>query len=180
MYATNLEWTIWPEQDDRTPGPTTIDLSLVNGFNTGVGLVPDRDTVCSIADTEGGEPYFVMYPAGVVMASFPSSQDTTLGQACPAANQTTDSDGAKTGCYSACTYAVVTNQQVDEMCCRADYNTASVCTLPPTMPHVQDIDAHSERVYSWAFQDYRGTFTCEPTAKFRFRVFNRPLPARGL
>jgi hypothetical protein len=178
VYATNLEWTVWPEQDDHTPGPTTIDVSLVNGFNAGVDLVPDRDTVCSVADSEGGVPYFVMYRAGVPMASFPD-RPTAHEQACPADNEITDSTGAKTGCYSACTYAVVTGQQVDEMCCRGDYNTAASCTLPPTTAYVQDIDAHSERVYSWAFQDYRGTFTCEPSAKFSFRVFNPPLPARG-
>lgn len=189
VYATNLEWTIWPAHEDYTPGPTTIDISLVNGFNIGVELVPERDTVCSIADTEGGSPYFVMYRAGTPMARFPSHSTTTLDQVCPTANQAQDnssnpSTGAskipianqptRTGCYSACTQATISNQQVAEMCCSAPYNTASSCTLPPTTAYVQNIDANSDRVYAWAYQDYRGTFTCEPTAEFTFRLLDPP------
>ena len=175
VYATNLEWTVWPEQDQYTPGPTTIDISLVNGFNIGVTLSPDRDTVCSVADTEGGTPYFVMYKANVPMAIFPKSPGTSLDEACPAENQVPDGSGAKTGCYSSCAYANIHNEKIDETCCQGQYNSVSTCTLPPTLPWAQDIDENSTRVYSWAFEDWRGTFTCEPTAKFTFTITNPPL-----
>ena len=174
VYATNLEWTMWPEQDQFTPGPTTIDISLVNGFNIGASLIPDRDTVCSIADTEGGTPYFVMYKANVPMAIFPESP-ITIGEVCPAENLVVDSSGETTGCYSACTYANVKGEKIDETCCLGNYHSATACTLPPTLPWTQDIDKNSTRVYSWAFEDWRGTFTCEPTAKFTFTITNPPL-----
>ena len=176
VYATKLEWTMWPEHDQFTPGPTTIDVSLVDGFNVGVSLTPDRDTVCSVADTEGGKPYFVLYKANVPMAVFPKSPDTTMNEACPAENQALDHDGQVTGCYSACTYAHVNNNpDVAQYCCDAPYHSATACTLPPTLPWAQDIDNTSTRVYSWAFEDWRGTFTCEPTAKFTFKILNPPL-----
>ncbi|WPL11479.1 MULTISPECIES: thaumatin family protein [Thiorhodovibrio] len=174
VYATKMEWTVWPEHADYTPGPTTIDISLVDGFNFGVELVPNTDTVCSVADTEGGVPYFVMYPAGTSIAKFPLNSNTTLDQACPAPQQTTDSLGGQTGCYSACTYANVTNQQIDETCCISPFHSPTSCTLPPTTDYVQDIDATSLGVYSWAFQDYRGTFTCEATANLTFRLLDPP------
>jgi len=175
VYATKLEWTMWPEQNQFTPGPTTIDISLVDGFNAGVALLPDRDTVCSVADTEGGKPYFVMYAANVPMAIFPKSPGTALDKACPAENKAPDSSGAETGCYSSCAYANIHNEKINETCCYAGYHSATACTLPPTLPYTQDIDENSTRVYSWAFEDWRGTFTCEPTAKFTFKIMNPPL-----
>lgn len=174
VYATKLEWTVWPDTGEYTTGPTTIDISLVDGFNMGVRLVPDQDTVCSIADTEGGKPYFVMYRAGSTMAIFPNNDGVTLDQACPTTNQIIGNGGAHVGCYSGCTYAQITKQEIDENCCKGDYNTPDTCTLPPESPFVTDIDATSSRVYSWAYEDYRGTFTCEPSAKFTFYLTDPP------
>lgn len=175
VYASKLEWTMWPEQDLFTPGPTTIDISFVDGFNVGVALLPDRDTVCSIADSEGGKPYFVMYQANVPMAIFPKSSSTTLDEVCPAENHASDSSGAMTGCYSSCSYARLHNEKANETCCDKGYQSVATCTLPPTLPWVKDMDEYSTRAYSWAFEDWRGTFTCEPTAKFTYKIMNPPL-----
>jgi hypothetical protein len=175
VYATKLEWTMWPEQDQFTPGPTTIDISLVDGFNCGASLVPDRDTVCSVADTEGGKPYFVLYKANAPMAVFPESSDLGLEDVCPAEHHAPDGIGTKTGCYSSCAYANIHNENINETCCYAGYHSAVTCTLPPTLPYTMNIDESSTRVYSWAFEDWRGTFTCEPTAKFTFKILNPPL-----
>lgn len=179
VYATNLEWTFWPEQNQYTPGPTTIDISLVNGFNIGVTLSPDRDTVCSVADTEGGTPYFVMYKANVPMAVFPTNP-ISIGEVCPPENFAPIDKKLSTGCYSPCAYANRNKSgDIDETCCQGQYKSVSTCTLPPTLPWAQDIDENSTRVYSWAFEDWRGTFTCEPTAKFTFTLTNPPLDADG-
>lgn len=162
---------MWPEQDQCTTGPTTIDISLVNGFNVGVSLTPDRDTVCSIADTEGGVPHFVLYKAGIPMAVFPKDPNATIHDICPAGTMTPMDQVEKYGCYSACSYANYTNDSnKDQICCAGDYHSVSACTEPPTLPWVKSIDENSTRVYSWAFDDWRGTFTWEPTAKFTFTL----------
>jgi hypothetical protein len=48
----------------------------------------------------------------------------------------------------------------NQYCCANAYNNAASCTLPSTTDYVTNIDGNSTRVYSWAFEDYRGTFTC--------------------
>lgn len=170
VYATNLEYTVWPQHTQSTMGPTTIDISLVNGFNVGATLTPDRDCVCSVADTEGGVPYFVLYKAGVPMASFPNPQ-TVFSNLCPQGSGAPTSLGLDYGCYSSCSkarYDQSANQ--DQLCCSGAYNTHSTCTDPPTQTYVQNVDKYSTRVYSWAFNDWRGTFTCESTASFTFTI----------
>jgi len=176
-YATNMEWTVWPQHDKNTMGPTTIDISLVNGFNVGAILSPDQDTVCSISDKESGAPYFVMYKAGDVMAAFPeeSANALTLTELCPAGNEAPirgkkSKKKSKKGCYSSCSFAEYHKDMVDEMCCKGSHNTPNSCTEPPMQPYVKNVDQNSQRVYSWAFNDWRGTFTCEPTASFTFTI----------
>ncbi len=170
VYATNLEWTAWPQHTQSTMGPTTIDISLVNGFNVGATLTPDRDCVCSVADTEGGVPYFVLYKAGVPMADFPNPQ-TVFSNLCPQGNGAPISLGLDYGCYSSCSKARYDQSaSQDQLCCTGAYNTAATCTDPPTRPYVQNVNNYSTRVYSWAFNDWRGTFTCEPTASFTFAI----------
>jgi len=157
-------------------GPTTIDISLVNGFNVGANLSPDQDTVCSISDEEGGIPYFVMYTAHDSMAVFPKLEDPTLADLCPAGNEApiTGKRGkrGKRGCYSSCSFAEYNKEMVDEMCCRGPNNTPTTCTEPPKQSYVKKVDQkqNSNRVYSWAFNDWRGTFTCEATASFTFQL----------
>jgi hypothetical protein len=171
VYATNLEWTVWPQHVHHTMGPTTIDISLVNGFNVGATLTPDQDCVCSVADTEGGVPYFVLYKAGVPMAEFPKPEATGLSLLCPQGSEAPISQDNKYGCYSSCSKArYYLSSDQDQLCCDGVYNTAATCTDPPSRPYVQNINKYSTRVYSWAFNDWRGTFTCEPTASFTFSV----------
>lgn len=171
VYATNLEYTVWPQHTQSSMGPTTIDISLVNGFNVGATLTPDRDCVCSVADTEGGTPHFVLYKAGVPMAVFPNPQTTIFDYLCPQGSAAPISENNKQGCYSSCSkarYYQSANQ--DQMCCSGAYNTPSTCIDPPNQPYVQNVDKYSTSVYSWAFNDWRGTFTCESTASFTFAI----------
>lgn len=172
VYATNLEWTVWPQHNKHTMGPSTVDISLVNGFNVGATLTVNTDTVVYIADTEGGVPYFVLYPANSTIASFPTISGT-LESLCPPANQAPISGPDKLGCYSPCSYArYYQTGNVDAMCCEGDNNTPATCTAPPGQPYVQNVNGSSTRVYSWAFNDWRGTFTCEPTASFTFKIYD--------
>jgi hypothetical protein len=170
VYATNLEWTLWPQHTRHSIGPTTIDISLVNGFNAGATLTPDQDCACYIADSEGGVPYFVLYKAGVPMAEFPrppSSYDAL----CPEGNRAPISGDVKKGCYSSCSKARYNHSpDQDRLCCSGRYNQPSTCTDPPNQPYVIKTDSHSVRVYTWAFNDWRGTFTCEPNASFTFTI----------
>lgn len=170
VYATNLEWTVWPQHTQHTMGPTTVDISLVNGFNVGATLTPDQDCVCSVADTEGGVPYFVLYKAGVPMAEFPKPE-ASLSILCPQGSEAPISQDNKYGCYSSCSKArYYESADQDQLCCSGSYNTPATCTDPPSRPYVQNVNNYSTRVYSWAFNDWRGTFTCEPTASFTFTV----------
>jgi hypothetical protein len=171
VYATNLEYTVWPQHTQSTMGPTTIDISLVNGFNMGATLTPDTDCVCSVADSEGGAPHFVLYKAGTPMAVFPKPQDTVLSYMCPQDSEAPISGNAKYGCYSSCSKArYYGSADQDRMCCSGAYNTPGTCIDPPNQPYVQNLNKYSTRVYSWAFNDWRGTFTCEPTASFTFTI----------
>lgn len=171
VYATNLEWTAWPKHTQHTMGPTTIDISLVNGFNVGATLTPNQDCACYIADSEGGKPYFVLYKAGVPMAEFPKPQETLFSDLCPQGNGAPISEDGTLGCYSSCSKArYYGSADQDQVCCSGSYNTPETCTDPPSEAYVQNINKYSTRVYSWAFNDWRGTFTCEPNASFTFTV----------
>lgn len=170
VYATNLEWTAWPQHTQHTMGPTTIDISLVNGFNVGASLAPDQDCVCSVADTEGGVPYFVLYKANTPMGQFPNN-GIALSGVCPSGSEAPLSQDPKQGCYSSCSQARYNGDaDQDQLCCDGSYNTAATCTDPPNQAYVQSVDANSTRVYSWAFNDWRGTFTCQPNTSFTFTV----------
>ena len=90
---------------------------------------------------------------------------------CPQENVAPISGGDELGCYRPCSYAkYYHNGNQNQMCCTGNYNTPSQCTAPPTQPYVQDVDQNSTRIYSWAFSDWRSTFTCEPTASFTFEI----------
>lgn len=170
VYATKLEWTVWPQHAENTMAPTFIDISLVDGFNMGVTLKPDRDCVCSVADSEGGVPYFVLYKAGQTMADFPSPV-TVFSNICPQGNEAPISQDNKYGCYSSCSKAkYYGSSDQDQLCCTGAHNTPSTCTDPPGRPYVQNINKYSDGVYAWAFNDWRGTFTCEPTASVTFTL----------
>ncbi len=134
VYATNLEWTLWPQHTQSTMGPTTIDISLVNGFNVGATLTPDRDCVCSVADKEGGTPHFVLYKAGTTMAAFPAPQ-TVFSNLCPQGSGAPISGNGDSGCYSSCSKArYYQNANQDQLCCSGAYNTAKTCTEAPPPP----------------------------------------------
>lgn len=166
VYATKPEWTIFPQHSNHTVGPSTFDISLVDGFNVGVTLTSDRDIVCAISYFEGGPNHFVLYKANEPMAIFPKSPNNTLIRLCPPENQV--SGGL--GCYSACSYAHITNTDIDQLCCTGDYNTAQTCTKPPTTDYVKDVEADSTGVYSYGFSDYRGTFTCEGSPSITYTL----------
>ena len=166
VYATKPEWTIFPQHTQHTVGASTFDISLVDGFNVGVTLTPDRDIVCAIAYYEGGPNHFVLYKANEPMADFPVSKYNTLDRICPPEHQVPGG----LGCYSACAYANLTGTNIDQMCCIGAYNTAATCTEPPKTDYVKDVEADSTGVYSYGYSDYRGTFTCEGSPSITYTL----------
>ncbi|MCP4577623.1 MAG: thaumatin family protein [Deltaproteobacteria bacterium] len=166
VYATKPEWTIFPQHTNHTVGPSVFDISLVDGFNVGVTLTADRDMVCAISYYEGGPNHFVLYKKDETMATFPKTKENTLDRLCPPEQQV--SGGL--GCYSACSYANLTDKDIDQMCCIGDYNTAATCTEPPKTDYVKDVEADSTGVYSYGYSDYRGTFTCEGSPSITYTL----------
>lgn len=175
VYATKMEWTTWPKHYSSTMGPTTIDASLVDGFNTGVQLIASSDMVCGVSDYEGGPTYFASFPTGTVMGTFPKTP-APLTSLCPSGQIANNK-----GCYSACSYANVTQTNQAQLCCSSPYNNPPTfeaadgeypCTAPLTAPYVQNTTSNSSGVYTWAYNDWRGTFTCEATGSFTYKLID--------
>lgn len=178
VYATNLEWDIFPvesisqallpSQTDHSYGPTTIDISLVNGFNVGVSLIPKNDVICSVSTYENGPSIFNLYHAGQPMASFPELSETSIKALCP-----TGFNAGKSGCYSQCKQAIATKQSQDiinQNCCSGGYDTYATCEPVITKTYINAVTDNSTGVYAWPYDDYKGTFTCQGDASFTFKV----------
>ena len=171
VYANPVEWTIYPEHAAHTPGPTTADISLVNGFNIGITLSVENDTVCAVAYKKNGPSDFLLFEAGTILAQFPSNKSAILHDLCP------DGDGAPggLGCYSPCAMAHVNGSDqdtIDKMCCAGKYDTTATCTAPDTSDYQEKIINNSKRVYTFAFDDWRGTFTCQHSAQLVYTLTN--------
>jgi hypothetical protein len=192
VYATNLEWDIYPVEainpvdainpagainqtllsspqiTDHSYGPTTIDISLVNGFNVGVSLIPKNDVVCAVSAYENGPSIFNLYLADQPMAVFPELPDTSIKALCP-----TGFNAGKSGCYSQCKQAIATKQSQDiinQNCCSGGYDTYATCAPVINDIYINAVTDNSTGVYAWPYDDYRGTFTCQGDASFTFKV----------
>jgi hypothetical protein len=168
---------------DYTVGVTNIDVSAVNGYNFGVTAYPSRPAVCGHSEHGSeGIPYsvFSLYSASTNPMSRLPAQNSgqSLSSICPS-DQTvaTQAGGAQfQGCYSACTYANLTRDpDADMICCSGDYSSYSSCTSSldhSTLPYVSNMDSYSKNVYSWAYDDNNGDFSCDPSASFTFVITN--------
>ncbi len=178
VYTNLLEWTMYPVEamsnttplgkTDHSIGASTIDISLVNGFNTGIRLIPTEDIVCAVSKTEGGPSIFNLYTAGRPMASFPTSPLTKLKDICPLGF-----NAGQTGCFSQCALANFKNisqDQIDKNCCTGDYDIYATCNPVINHNYINAVTNHSQAVYSWAYNDYRGTLTCQGDASFIYEV----------
>jgi hypothetical protein len=181
-YATRLEWTMWPQLATNTTGVTTINTSLVNGYNVGFNFYPNANVICARAHTEGGASHFKVYPANVAMSQFPLGKKAPQ-QLCPAKNI---AGGSKTplGCYSDCSLATknsTTNQA--QLCCSGNYANpptatnltppAQACPTPAqiTRPYSTALNTTVlKNSYTWAYDDFRGTFTCDGNASFTMEI----------
>lgn len=183
VYATKMEWTAFPSEAsdpgsvpagtaDHTLGPTTIDVSLVDGFNVGAELAPDRDTVCAVSEFERGPLVFKLFPAGMPMGDFPTGLTTPEDDICPT-DFAVKVGTLQTGCYSQCSWANATGQSqdvIDQNCCAGRFDTFDTCEGVIKDLYIKKVTDNSEGVYTWAYDDYRGTFTCDGTASFTFNV----------
>ena len=187
-YATKLEWNVFPTENtnqnsdvpsgttDHSIGPTTIDVSLVDGFNVGVELVPDQDTVCAIAEYENGPLIFKLYRADAPMAVFPTDLAVLEDDICPKdfLIKAGPSVGIiQTGCFSQCSWANATGQGqevIHKNCCQGAYDTFKTCDGVIDRQYIDNVAANSDRVYTWAYNDNIGTFTCDGAASFTFRI----------
>jgi hypothetical protein len=178
QHTNLLEWNMYPveamsrttplNKTDHSIGASTIDISLVNGFNTAVRLIPTEDIVCSVSKSEGGPSIFNLYPAGRPMASFPTSSLTKIKDICPLRF-----NAGQSGCFSQCALAHQKNlsqEQIDSNCCTGDYDTYATCNPVISHNYINAVTNHSQGVYAWAYNDYRGTFTCQADASFIYEV----------
>lgn len=192
VYATKMEWNAYPtevassgssipaESTDHSIGPTFLDVSLVDGFNVGMELTPDQDTVCAVSEKEGGASVFKLFKRGEAMADFPNDVSVPFNEVCPSGFEVQRGPNQRiAGCYSQCSWAHATGQPVttiSQNCCSDRYGTFATCEPLIDKKYIDTIEDTSSGVYTWAYNDYRGTFTCDGSASFSFRftdVFDR-------
>jgi hypothetical protein len=183
-YATRLEWTMWPQRTKNTTGVTTINTSLVNGYNVGFNFYPNADTICARAHSEGGASHFNVYPKARSMSQFPFHGGNPR-EYCPAGQVAHDSNNNVLGCYSDCSWATrnsASNQP--QLCCIGNYANppgssptppAEACSTPDQISRPYSTALNTEVLkdgYTWAYDDYRGTFTCDGNASFSMDITN--------
>jgi Thaumatin family len=181
-YATRLEWTMWPQLTTNTTGVTTINTSVVNGYNVGFIFYPNASVICARAHTEGGASHFKVYPANVAMSRFPRVEKAPQ-QLCPAKNLV-GGRNAPMGCYSDCSLATKNNAaNTAQLCCTGNYANpptatnltppAQACQTPAQMSRPYSAALNTTVLlnsYTWAYDDFRGTFTCDGNASFTMEI----------
>jgi hypothetical protein len=171
VYANPVEWTIYPEHAVHTPGPTTADISLVDGYNVGITLSVENDTVCAVAYEPNGPSDFLLFKAGDIIAQFPNNLSVPRKDLCPSNEYAPGGHG----CFSPCAMAYVNGSDqdtIDKFCCAGKYDTTATCTAPAKSDYHEKIIENSKRVYTFAFDDWRGTFTCQHSAQLVYTLTN--------
>lgn len=169
-------------------GVSTVDMSLVNGYNFGFKLYPNQPTICALAKEEQGPSHYNVWSASNPASSFNGDLEY-----CPIP-QRISALARPAGCQSDATFATNTKSQwADAYNCFGAYKTAQTCPPPasdppphgylpapvpsgapkPWRPYSQNlgigaVDKNGKQVlvnaYTWAYQDFRGTFTCDGDA----------------
>lgn len=116
-------------------GKDFYDVSLVDGYNVGIGIRPSGGTGTGTSDCKY---------AGCV---------ADLNESCPHELQITDSSGSVVvACKSACAAF-----NTPEYCCTGDHSTPQTCS--PTQ-YSQLFKSACPSAYSYAYDDASSTFTC--------------------
>ncbi len=153
VYATAMEWSLFPTAPIGTPpanttdhsvGMSDVDISVVNGYNFGVTLSSSSGAVCSSATTVKGlaQPALYKYYTGSI-SEFPKNA-AKFNSLCPAKSVfkgssvtqvVTDSSNNFLGCLSPCQYAAqiqsaagISATQLNAICCSGTYDNSSLCT----------------------------------------------------
>ncbi|KAH8551320.1 thaumatin [Umbelopsis sp. PMI_123] len=113
------------------------DVSLVDGFNLPMDIVPIGGQTSSSNQYQCGTPKALSFPA------------------CPSANQVKDKSGNVVGCKSTCSAT-----GTPESCCTGQYNTPAKCTINAFAKLVKD---QNPTAYSYAYDDSTSTFSCSPS-----------------
>ncbi len=104
----------------------------------------------------------------------------------------TNSQNETVGCLSPCKYATYLNSigklpsyvNLPAVCCDGNYDNSQLCTATKLhwgsdkvniahegLPYVANLAApNTQQVYRWQFDDYKGTFSCDPKASFTFTL----------
>jgi len=181
-YGTRIEWTMYPQTTTSTTGVTTINSSLVNGYNVGFRLYPDSHTICSRAHQEGGAAHFSLYSRSDKMSEFPYDGSSPKAD-CPsgmlAHGQGPKGNSHTLGCYSDCSWATRTDSSQSEtatqqLCCIGSYanppdSASGACPTSSQISRPYSTALNTQVLrngYTWAYDDYRGTFTCDGNASF--------------
>lgn len=183
-YATRLEWTMWPQITTNTTGVTTINTSLVNGYNVGFNFYPESNTICARAHEEGGPSHFNLYQGSGPMSQFPYN-NTSPKDLCPQGQLVS----GNLGCYSDCSYATKMNAaNAPQLCCSGQYanppaspETSGSCPTPSQIARPYSTALNMTVLkdsYTWAYEDYRGTFTCDGNASFTLEITDFEAPSK--
>jgi len=125
-----------------TPGGDYYDVSLVDGYNIPMGIIPLNATRLPF----GGDWRYHCQFAGCN-----SGED--LNDICPPELQVTNSSGEVIACMSACM-----RFGEDQFCCTGNYSTPQTC--PPTSYSEIFKDVCPD-AYSYAYDDDSALYTCD-------------------
>jgi hypothetical protein len=152
-YATKIEPTILPVTNGVPQGASNVDVSAVDGYNTGVKFYPAAAAYCTFtvppenSNVLGAGSYSSSNPLAQVVPESATSLATLCKSSSqlpgpPGQGQTawtlslTSSGGAFEGCMSPCTYATmnvgqngVTTTNVNQFCCTGSYDTPGTCDV---------------------------------------------------
>jgi hypothetical protein len=121
-------------------GNDTYDVSLVDGFNLPMAIVPMPGTFTRGARQDG-------FDCGAPTCA------KDYNAICPAQLRFNNSAGSAVGCFSACTVF-----ETDQFCCRGAFATEPTC--PPT-EYSRFFKAACPSAYSYAYDDKTSTFVCK-------------------
>jgi len=125
-----------------TPGGDYYDISLVDGYNLPMGIIPRNATRRPF----GGDWQYHCQYAGCNIGE-------DLNDFCPTELQELNSTGQVIACMSACW-----KFNEDQYCCRGNYSTPSTC--PPT-EYATAFKNVCPEAYSYAYDDNSALFTCD-------------------
>lgn len=192
-----------PITTNHSIGMTNIDVSAVDGFNFPVTLTTDNGAICASTDynSDGSvnPSKFIYTPAEGQLAQVPN-KNMPIHDLCPTASGYAVKNGNKfLGCLSECSYQIINNPDGDKSinaewaCCSkgSKYATSPECTqaLSPyklqsgnngyhkDLAYVTNISNNANHVFSWAYDDVQGDYSCDPNASFTFVIGDSQVPA---